>query len=100
MIAAEDFSYYLQQVSGTFWWIGAGTPEQGCVAGLYNVRFTTLNPMLKWGIMYLILLILYDTVGLSLNCPHSSLKCNRWRSFTAIYFPGSLPPQTFPRAIV
>ena len=34
MIAAEDFSYYLQQVSGTFWWIGAGTPEQGCVAGL------------------------------------------------------------------
>ncbi len=32
--------------------------------------------------------------------PHSSLKCNRWRSFTTIYFPGSLPPQTFPRAIV
>ena len=32
--------------------------------------------------------------------PHSSLKCNRWRSFTTIYFPGCLPPQTFPRAIV
>ena len=34
------------------------------------------------------------------DCPHSSLTCNRWRSFTTIYFPGSLPPQTFPRAIL
>ena len=32
--------------------------------------------------------------------PHSSLKCNRWRSFTTIYFPRCLPPQTFPRAIL
>ena len=29
MMGAEDFAYYLQQVPGTFWWIGAGTPEQG-----------------------------------------------------------------------
>ncbi len=36
----------------------------------------------------------------SFKSPHSSLKCNRWRSFTTIYFPGSLPPQTFPRAIL
>ncbi|MCE2503473.1 MAG: amidohydrolase [Chlorobi bacterium] len=49
MMAAEDFSYYLQQVPGTLWWIGAGTPEQGCVAGLHNARFTIDEQILSIG---------------------------------------------------
>ena len=37
MMGAEDFAYYLQRIPGTFWWIGAGTEEQGCVAGIHEV---------------------------------------------------------------
>lgn len=49
MMAAEDFAYYLQKVPGTFWWIGAGTAEQGCVAGLHNPRFTIDESILPVG---------------------------------------------------
>lgn len=40
LMVAEDFSYYLREVPGTFWWIGAGEVEQGCIAGLHNSTFT------------------------------------------------------------
>jgi amidohydrolase len=49
MMGAEDFAYYLEKVPGTFWWIGAGTPEQGCVAGLHNPRFTIDESILPVG---------------------------------------------------
>jgi amidohydrolase len=50
MMGAEDFAYYLQKVPGTFCrWIGAGTPEQGCVAGLHNGRFTIDESILTRG---------------------------------------------------
>ncbi len=49
LMAAEDFAYYLEKVPGTFWWIGAGTPEQGCVAGLHNSRFTIDEAILPTG---------------------------------------------------
>ncbi len=49
MMGAEDFAYYLEKVPGTFWWIGAGTPEQGCVAGLHNPRFTINETILPVG---------------------------------------------------
>ena len=49
MMGAEDFAYYLEKVPGTFWWIGAGTPEQGCVAGLHNPKFTIDESILPIG---------------------------------------------------
>lgn len=49
MMGAEDFAYYLQNVPGTFWWIGAGTEEQGCVAGLHNPKFTIDESILPVG---------------------------------------------------
>jgi amidohydrolase len=49
MMGAEDFAYYLQKVPGSFWWIGAGTEEQGCVAGLHNCRFTIDESILPIG---------------------------------------------------
>ncbi len=49
MMGAEDFAYYLEKVPGSFWWIGAGTPEQGCVAGLHNGKFTINESILPVG---------------------------------------------------
>lgn len=49
MMGAEDFAYYLEKIPGTFWWIGAGTAEQGCVAGLHNPRFTIDEQILPVG---------------------------------------------------
>ena len=49
LMVAEDFSYYLREVPGTFWWIGAGEPAQGCVAGLHNARFTIDESILATG---------------------------------------------------
>lgn len=49
MMGAEDFAYYLEKVPGTFWWIGAGTEEQGCVAGLHNPKFTIDEGILPVG---------------------------------------------------
>lgn len=51
LMVAEDFAYYLQKVPGVFWWIGAGTEEQGCAAGagLHNSRFTINEDVLPVG---------------------------------------------------
>lgn len=51
LMAAEDFAYYAQKIPGVFWWIGAGTPEQGCAAGagLHNSRFTINEDILPVG---------------------------------------------------
>ncbi len=49
MMVAEDFSYYLKERPGAFWWIGAGEAEQGCVAGLHNSRFTIDESILPTG---------------------------------------------------
>jgi amidohydrolase len=49
VMTAEDFAYYLKKIPGTFWWIGAGTPEQGCIAGLHNGRFTINEDILTMG---------------------------------------------------
>ncbi len=49
IMAAEDFAYYLQKIPGTFWWIGAGSREQGCQGGLHNSRFTPDESILPLG---------------------------------------------------
>jgi len=49
MMGAEDFAYYLEKTPGTFWWIGAGTREQGCGGGLHNPKFTIDESILPVG---------------------------------------------------
>ncbi len=49
LMVAEDFSYYLEEVPGTFWWLGAGEPAEGCVAGLHNATFTIDESILPIG---------------------------------------------------
>jgi amidohydrolase len=49
MMAAEDFAYYLKEIPGVFWWLGAGTEAEGCVAGLHNARFTIDEEILPVG---------------------------------------------------
>lgn len=49
LMTAEDFAYYLQKIPGSFWWIGAGTAEEGCTAGLHNCHFTINESILPIG---------------------------------------------------
>ncbi len=49
MMGAEDFAYYLEKVPGTFWWIGAGTAEQGCMGSLHNPKFSIHESILPIG---------------------------------------------------
>jgi amidohydrolase len=38
-MGAEDFSYFLQEVPGSFWWVGAGNKEIGATASIHSSRF-------------------------------------------------------------
>lgn len=49
MMGAEDFAYYLEKTPGTFWWIGAGTAEQGCLGNLHNPKFFIQESILPIG---------------------------------------------------
>jgi amidohydrolase len=39
MMGAEDFSYFLEQVPGAFWFIGSQNPQRGLVWGHHHPRF-------------------------------------------------------------
>jgi len=39
MMGAEDFSYFLQEVPGAFWFVGSQNPERGLVWGHHHPRF-------------------------------------------------------------
>jgi metal-dependent amidase/aminoacylase/carboxypeptidase family protein len=49
MMGAEDFAYYLEKIPGTFWWLGAGTADQGCISGLHSPTFTINEQILPIG---------------------------------------------------
>lgn len=49
MMGAEDFAYYLEKIPGTFWWIGAGSAEQGCMGSLHNPKFSIHESILPIG---------------------------------------------------
>jgi amidohydrolase len=38
-MGAEDFSYFLQKVPGSFWWVGAGNSEIGATASIHSSKF-------------------------------------------------------------
>lgn len=39
MMGAEDFSYFLEEVPGTYWFVGSQNPERGLVWGHHHPRF-------------------------------------------------------------
>jgi amidohydrolase len=39
MMGAEDFSYFLEAVPGTYWFVGSQNPERGLVWGHHHPRF-------------------------------------------------------------
>jgi amidohydrolase len=39
LMGAEDFSYFLEAVPGTFWFVGSQNPERGLVWGHHHPRF-------------------------------------------------------------
>lgn len=38
-MGAEDFSYFLQKVPGSFWWVGAANKKAGATASIHSSRF-------------------------------------------------------------
>jgi amidohydrolase len=39
MMGAEDFSYFLEEVPGTYWFVGSNNPERGLVWGHHHPKF-------------------------------------------------------------
>ncbi|MGI0151624.1 MAG: hydrolase, partial [Thermoplasmata archaeon] len=48
VLGAEDFSRYLEQVPGTFWFLG-GAPPRGGAGPLHSSRFAPDEESLLWG---------------------------------------------------
>lgn len=49
VMGAEDFSYFLQKVPGTFWWIGTGNKKLGATASIHNSKFRIDENSLTYG---------------------------------------------------
>lgn len=49
VMAAEDFSFYLEKVPGSFWWIGAGNKKNGCIEPLHSSKFKLDEKALQYG---------------------------------------------------
>ena len=50
MMGAEDFSYFLEEVPGAFWFVGSQNPERGLVWGHHHPRFDLDEAALAIGI--------------------------------------------------
>ncbi len=48
-MGAEDFAYYLQEVPGSFWWIGAANKELAATASIHSARFKIDEAALMYG---------------------------------------------------
>ncbi len=48
-MGAEDFSYYLQKVPGSFWWVGAANKKSGATASIHSSRFTVDEAAFMYG---------------------------------------------------
>lgn len=53
VMSAEDFAYYLKEVPGTFWWIGAGNKKTGATASIHSSRFKIDESVLMYGAAFL-----------------------------------------------
>lgn len=56
VLAAEDFSFYLQKVPGTYYFLGTGNRAKGCVYPNHSARFKVDEDVLKYGSASLALL--------------------------------------------
>ncbi len=48
-MGAEDFAYYLREVPGTFWWIGAGNRKTGATASIHSSKFMVDESAFMYG---------------------------------------------------
>jgi len=56
VLAAEDFSFYLQKVPGTYYFLGTGNKTKGCIYPNHSARFKVDEDVLKYGSASLALL--------------------------------------------
>jgi|YelNatPaOPRAMG01_1025707.scaffolds.fasta_scaffold00070_44 amidohydrolase len=49
VMAAEDFSFFLEKVPGSFWWIGVGNKKDGCIEPLHSSKFNLDEKALQYG---------------------------------------------------
>ena len=54
MMGAEDFSYFLEQVPGAYWFVGSQNPERGLVWGHHHPRFDIDEAAMAIGIESLV----------------------------------------------
>ena len=48
-MGAEDFSYFLQKVPGSFWWVGAGNSRIGATASIHSSKFKVDESAFMYG---------------------------------------------------
>lgn len=48
-MGAEDFSYFLQKVPGSFWWVGAGNSKIGATASIHSSKFKVDESAFMYG---------------------------------------------------
>lgn len=53
VMSAEDFAYFLEEVPGTFWWIGAGNKKIGASASIHSSKFKIDENVLMYGAAFL-----------------------------------------------
>jgi carboxypeptidase Ss1 len=56
LLVAEDFSFFLRKVPGTFYFLGTRNEEKGCVSPNHSSRFKVDEDVLKYGSASLALL--------------------------------------------
>ena len=49
VMSAEDFAFFLKEVPGSFWWIGAGNKNKGATASIHSARFKIDEDVLMYG---------------------------------------------------
>ncbi|MGC8595301.1 MAG: M20 metallopeptidase family protein [Candidatus Kryptoniota bacterium] len=49
VMAAEDFSFFLKKVPGSFWWIGTGDKKDGSIEPLHSSKFRLSEQVLQYG---------------------------------------------------
>lgn len=57
-MAGEDFSYFLQNVPGCYFWLGTGNPEKGIIHPLHSPKFQIDEKILPLGVATLVQTVL------------------------------------------
>ncbi|MCJ7624842.1 MAG: amidohydrolase [Anaerolineaceae bacterium] len=57
-MTGEDFSYFLQEVPGCYFWLGTGNPDKGIIHPLHSSRFQIDEEILPLGVATLVQTVL------------------------------------------